>query len=171
MVVRSTFLFALLLLTAVANAQQPAKPTPAIPVPVIKIKNGIQFTSKVFKVTEAYLLFDDASSVPANNSVALNQRVNLVLRIKSGWAEREGKVFPGGTEQMKTADGKVFLKSVDVFKDYDEIGVTTVDAEYITLKAIINRLDTKNSSVTVSFRVWDKKGVGEITGSYRLFIR
>src|SRR5688572_33481035 len=51
------------------------------------IKNAIQFSSKGFQVSEAYLMFDDESPVPAGNKINLNQNVNLILIIDSGWNE------------------------------------------------------------------------------------
>ena len=135
-----------------------------------EIKNGIKLNSKILRVRKAYLLFDDGSSVPPDNKVALNQRVNMILMIDNGWSEREGRVFPGGREIIKLSDGKTVLDSEDVFKPYDESGVAPDDAGYITLKAVITKLDDKKKYIVVNFRVWDKKGVGEITGSYRLYI-
>ena len=147
------------------NIKQPAKITNKV-----EIKNNIKFNSKILSITKAYLLFDDGSSVPANNKVALNQRVNMILMIKAGWSEREGRVFPGGREIIKLSDGNTVLDSGDVFKPYDESGVSTDDAAYITLKAMITKIDDKKKYVVVNFRVWDKKGIGEVTGSYRLYV-
>ncbi len=134
-------------------------------------KNGIKLKLKGFKVSEAALYFDDGSSVPADNKVALNQRINLRLIVESGWSESEGMVFPGGTERIRLSTGAVVLDSEDLFKAYDETGVSVTDARYITLKAVITEIKNKRHYIIVTFRVWDKKGTAEITGSYKFFIK
>ncbi|MEP6674457.1 MAG: hypothetical protein ABJA78_04860 [Ferruginibacter sp.] len=174
------FLMAVVLLNAVCTTAQLKPKVPAItykdnkqPVKLTvatEIKNNIKLNSKTLSVSKAYLLFDDGSSVPATNKIALNQRVNMILVIKSGWSEREGRVFPGGREIIKLSDGKVVLDSDDVFKTYESSGVSSDNAAYITLKAVITKMDDKKKYVIVNFRVWDKKGVGEVTGSYKLYI-
>lgn len=137
---------------------------------VTKIKNGIKLNNKGFVVSSAVLYFEDGSSVPETNKVALNQKVVMLLMIEGGWSERDGMVFPGGTEEIKLNTGKVILTSDDLFKSYDETGVSVKDARYLSLKAVITEMSNKKNYVIVKFRVWDKKGTAEITGSYKLFI-
>jgi hypothetical protein len=160
-------------ITAVAQKTKPAKkPAAATPaVPASTFKNGIKLKVKGFKVSEASLYFDDESAVPQNNKIEVNQRVNMRLIIESGWSEIDGKVFPGGSEVIKLNTGAVILESEDLFKAYDETGVSPDDARYITLKAIITAMNDKRKYVIVTFRVWDKKSTAEITGSYKLFIK
>jgi hypothetical protein len=160
-------------ITAVAQKAKPAKKPVAVKpaVPVSTFKNGIKLKAKGLKVSEASLYFDDESSVPQNNKIEVNQRVNMRLIIESGWSEVNGKVFPGGSEIIKLNTGAVVLESDDLFKAYDETGVSPEDARYITLKAIITSMNDKKKYVIVSFRVWDKKSTAEITGSYKLFIK
>jgi hypothetical protein len=159
--------------TAVAQKAKPAKkPVTAVATaPVSSFKNGIKLKIKGFKVSEASLFFDDGGSVPQNNKIEVNQRVNMRLVIESGWSEIDGKVFPGGSEVIKLNTGAVVLQSEDLFKAYDETGVSPEDAKYITLKAIITSMNDKKKYVIVTFRVWDKKSTAEITGSYKLFIK
>ncbi len=160
-------------ITAVAQKAKPAKKPVAATTaaPVSTFKNGIKLKIKGFKVSEASLYFDDESAVPQNNKIEVNQRVNMRLIIESGWSEIDGKVFPGGSEVIKLNTGAVILESEDLFKAYDETGVSPADAKYITLKAIITAMNDKRKYVIVTFRVWDKKSTAEITGSYRLFIK
>jgi hypothetical protein len=135
------------------------------------IKNGIQFKSKGFVVSEAYLFYDDESPVPAGNKVRLNQNVNLLLIIDSGWNEVEGRVYPGSSQIVNLNTGAEILVTEDLFQAFDEEGVATNDARYITLNTTITELVDKKHHCIVNFRVWDKKGTGEITGSYKLFIK
>ncbi len=135
------------------------------------IKNGITFTSKGFIVSEAYLFFDDETPVPADNKVALNKNVNMLLIIDSGWTETGGRVYPGSKQILKLSNGAEILSSDELFAAFDETGVSVEDARYITLNAIVTELKNKKNHVIVNFRLWDKKGNAEITGSYKLFIK
>ncbi len=159
--------------SAVAQKAKPAKKTVAATpaVPVSSFKNGIKLKAKGLKVSEASLYFDDGGSVPQDNKIEVNQRVNMRLVIESGWSEIDGKVYPGGSEVIKLNTGAIVLQSEDLFKSYDETGVSPEDAKYITLKAIITAMNDKKKYVVVTFRVWDKKSTAEITGSYKLYIK
>jgi hypothetical protein len=135
------------------------------------IKNGIRFTANGFKVSEAYLAFDDESMVPEDNKVALNQNVNMVLIIDKGWTESAGRVYPGSKQVVKLSNGYEVLKSEDLFAAFDETGVSPEDARYITLNAIVTEIKNKKNYVIVNFNVWDKKGTATINGSYKLYIK
>ncbi len=146
-----------------------------IPVAVLKeqiFKNGITLTAKGFVIQDAYLVFNDRTNVGDSNIVALNQQVNLTLLISEGFKEVNGKVFPGGSEQILWSNGEKLVESGDVFKLYDSSGVSKINANAIVLKAVITELNDKRDWVTISFKVWDKRNaVSEINGSYKLYIK
>ncbi|MBC7887334.1 MAG: hypothetical protein H7Z13_05550 [Ferruginibacter sp.] len=135
------------------------------------IKNGIKLKSSGFKISDAYLVFDDETIVPEDNKVELNQHVNMLLIIDEGWTVTGGRVFPGSKQLIRLSNGAEILNSEELFAAFDETGVPPEDARYITLNAVITELKDKKNHVIVNFRVWDKKGNAEITGSYKLFIR
>lgn len=135
------------------------------------IKNAIQFTSKGFQVSEAYLMFDDENPVPSGNKINLNQNVNLILIIDSGWNEIGERVYPGSKQVIKLGNGEEILQTDDLFSPFDETGVAGTDARYIALTAVITEVKDKRKPFFVNFRVWDKKGTAEIKGTYKLFIR
>lgn len=134
-------------------------------------KNGIKISSKGFTVSEAYLVLDDESLVPANNKVDINQNINMVLIIDKGWIESEGRVFPGSKQVVKLSSGIEILNSEDLFAAFDETGVSPEDARYITLNAVITEMKNKANHVIVNFNLWDKKGVATLSGSYKLYIK
>jgi hypothetical protein len=166
-------MMALLAPFAISAQVKPAKVAtkPATATQVKSFSNGIKIKSKGLVVSDAKLYFDDQSSVPADNLVEVNQRVNMLITIDKGWSETDGKVYPGGSEVIKLNTGAVILNSDDLFKAYDETGVSPEDARYITLKAVITEMRDKKKYVIVTFRVWDKKSTAEITGSYKLYIK
>jgi len=133
-------------------------------------KNGIKLKSSGFKISDAYLVLDDESVVPEGNKVQLNQNVNMLLIIDEGWNETGGRVFPGSKQVIKQSNGALIMDSEELFEAFNETGVPTEDARYITINAVITELKYKNNYAVVNFRVWDKKGTAAITGSYRLFI-
>jgi hypothetical protein len=138
---------------------------------VTNVTNNIKMQSNGFKVESAYLVFEDETPVPYDNKVDINQKVNLRIIVDSGWAIIDNKVYPGASEKIILSSGGVVLKSDDLFTAYTETGVSPEDARYITLKAIITKIDDKRNHVIVTFKVWDKKGTNTITGSYKLYIK
>lgn len=133
-----------------------------------KIRNNIQLNATGLKVEQAFLLLDDGTLVGDDNQVKVNDRVNLRLII-SGWKEENGYVFPDADEKIITSEGDVLVDDKNLFAKYDS-GILSKDAEYITLMATITEVNKLFDYFLVSFRVWDKKGNGEVTGSYKLHL-
>lgn len=136
-----------------------------------KTLNDIKLnTSGSIKVSQAYLIYgDDESLVPSSNETSIGRPVKLVLMIDKGWKEENGEISIGASEKIETNTGQTVLSSNDLFQQYPSI-----KAEYgniIKLKAVITEMTTHYDYFVVSFRVWDKKGDGEITGNYRLYIK
>ena len=134
-----------------------------------KIRNNVEFQEKELKVSQAYLQFEDGKLVPDDNKVELKQRVKLKLLI-DGWKKENDKVHIGATETITTNDGQTVLKTEDLFADYPD-GVNAEDAGMISLSAVITGIDKLYDYFLVSFHVWDKKGKGEIEGSYKLYLK
>ena len=135
-----------------------------------KIRNGIELISKGgMKVSQAFLLFEDGTLVPSTNEAKVNQEVHLRLIIENGFTQSNGMVEIGASEKIETNTGETLLDEKDLFRTLGEIEAAR--AEALTLKAVITRLDKLYDYFLVSFRVWDKKGNGEVTGSYKLYIQ
>ena len=154
-----------------AQKKHTIKKTPPVATENDLIKNGIILKNNGFNVTEAYLVFDDETLVPEGNKVELNQNVNMLLIIDGGWTETGGRVFPGSKQILRLNNGEEILNTEELFSAFDETGVSPEDARYITLNAVITELKDKKKYVIVNFRLWDKKGPAEITGSYKLYIK
>ncbi|MFT3933878.1 MAG: hypothetical protein QM726_09710 [Chitinophagaceae bacterium] len=136
-----------------------------------KIRNGIQLTENKLKVSQAFLLYDeDGSLVPETNELAVGKQVVLRLIIDSGFTVTNGKVFLGAAEKVQTNEGTVMLDEKDLFSSYKD-GVSPKDASIISLYAQITRLDKLYDYFLVTFRVWDKNGTAEVSGSYKLHIK
>lgn len=135
-----------------------------------KFRNDIKLETDGLLVTQAFLSYEDGTLVAEGNQANVNQKVILRLVIDRGWTDANGKVFPGASEKIETNDGKVVLDEADLFSAYTE-GVDAKDAQYITLSAVITKLDKLYDYFVVNFKVWDKKGKASVTGSYKLYIK
>jgi hypothetical protein len=133
-----------------------------------KIRNDIKLQTTGLKVSQAFLLYEDGTLVPPENVTNVGKPVKLRLIIDDGWNKENGNVYIGASEKIETSDGQVLLDEKDLFADLTS--VKAEDAKYISLTANISRLDKLYDYFLVSFRVWDKKGNGEVTGSYKLYI-
>ena len=133
-----------------------------------KVRNNIQLQSSGMQVSQAFLLYEDGALVPADNITNVGRPVKLRLIIDGGWNEQDGNVFIGASEKIETSDGQVVLDEKDLFANTPYVSAEA--AKYITLTATISGLDKLYDYFLVSFRVWDKKGKGEVKGSYKLYI-
>ena len=134
-----------------------------------KMRNNIQIQKKGLNVSQAYLQYEDGKLLPADNRIELKQTVKMKLLI-NGWKEENGKVYIGGSETIKTNTGDTLLHSEDLFAEYLG-GVSPVDAKILSLSAVVNNIDSLYDYFLVSFHLWDKKGTGEINGSYKLYLK
>ena len=134
------------------------------------IKNDIDIEAQGIKLREAYLL--DAENKPlAENVASLEEKIYLVIQTDTGWIKENGKSFIGAGERISTAEGKVIVDATDIFSEYDGTGLPADKAGAITLSARITQVDPGVENFIVKFRVWDKRGNGEIKGTYKFRIR
>jgi hypothetical protein len=135
-----------------------------------KIKNGIVVTSNNIKVEQAFLLFEDRSLVPEDNTVSVNQTVVLRL-IATGWEEKDGKVFLSASEKVETSEGDIVLNESNLFAKYTD-GIDAKDARYISLNVVITAVTKLYDYYRVSFQVTDNlKPDNVITGYYKLYLK
>lgn len=132
------------------------------------ISNGIALQTKDVKVSRAFLLYDNSTLVPPGNKTTEGRIVKLRLVVDSGWAEKDGRVSLGASETIRTDQGQVVLEEKDLFADTPLLDARAARA--ITLTATISKLGRRHNHFIVSFRVWDKRGPGEMTGSYKLMV-
>ncbi len=135
----------------------------------IRVSNDIAIEANGVQVEKAYLLFENGEAVPSGNIVDFSQPVKLILHIDKGWKEEKEKVFLGAAEKIESGND-VLLDAADLFEQYTD-GLSAKDANVISLTATIRLREAIQPLTTflVTFRIWDKKGGGEITGSYKLY--
>jgi hypothetical protein len=134
------------------------------------IKNDIDLEATGVKVKEVYLLDADKNRL-GENITGLGEKIYVVVRLDTGWVKEKGRSFIGASERISTSAGRVVIDADDIFKDYEATGIPADDAEVISLSAVITEADTGLENFVVKFRVWDKKGTGEVKGKYKFRLR
>ena len=130
------------------------------------IKNDIELDATGVKLKEAYLV-DADKNLLTENVTRVGEKIYLVIKLDTGWVKENGKSFVGASERISTKAGKVVLDTDDMFKDYSETGVDAEDAKVLSLSAVITQANSGVDDFVVQFRVWDKKGNGEVKGKYK----
>ncbi|MEO6252716.1 MAG: hypothetical protein ABIO79_05395 [Ferruginibacter sp.] len=134
------------------------------------IKNDIELEATGVKLKEAYVV-DEANNVLTENATKVGEKIYLVIKLDTGWVKENGKSFLGASERISTSAGSVVVNADDIFKDYEITGVDAADAKVITLSALITEAKAGVEDFVVQFRVWDKKGSGEVKGKYKFKIK
>jgi hypothetical protein len=111
----------------------------------------------------------DGKLVSDDNVVGINQYLTLRLIIDSGWVATNNIVKLGASEKVVASDGSVVLDEKDLFEGGDEVSPT--DANVIDIKVIIQQVIKLVDYYEVHFRVWDKIGAGDVTGTYRFNVK
>ena len=130
-----------------------------------QVRNNIDLSATGTKVKAAYLM-DEQNQYKEANTAALNEKVILTIELDTGWVKENGKSYIGASERIVAKDGTVVLDAPDLLSDYDQTGLPADIAKLINLTAIIDKVEPGFEDFTVQFRVWDKKGTGEVKGSY-----
>jgi hypothetical protein len=117
-------------------------------------------------VSHAFLTNDAGQLISPDRTVHRGEVVYLNLAIKNGWMAVKGKVTLGATQRIESDKGEPILTSGDLFAHQQAL--TKKEARHLQLQAVITKSRPDIRFVTISFRVWDKSGPAEITGSYRL---
>lgn len=134
------------------------------------IKNDIDLDAKGVKVKEAYLMNKDRNLLTSNEA-SVGEDIRCVVVLDTGWTKYDGKSYIGASEKIISGSGKVVLDEADLFKDYTESGVSSTDAEVLSVLASITRKEPGIDDYKVQFRMWDKKGSGEVTGSFKFKVK
>jgi hypothetical protein len=112
---------------------------------------------------------EDARYRP-DNTAKLNERVILTIELDTGWTKHNGISYLGASEQIFDKEGVVVLDAQDLFSNLEEKGLDSKVAHNINLSAFIESVEPGFEEFTVKFRIWDKKGTGEVKGRYKFKI-
>lgn len=134
------------------------------------IKNEIDVEAAGVKISEVYLM-DADNNYLTENVTRLNEKIYLVIKADTGWIKENDRSFIGASERISTSSGKVIVDAVDVFKEYEATGLPADKAHLINLSALITEADPGIENFVVQFKVWDKKGNGEVRGKYKFSIK
>jgi hypothetical protein len=129
------------------------------------IKNDIDVDATGVKVKEVYLVDADYNPL-AENKAGIGEKIYVIIKMDTGWVKEKGKSFIGASEKILTSSGRVVVSADDIFKEQEETGLDAKDTKVISLSALITQADPGINNFEVRFRVWDKKGAGEVKGKY-----
>ena len=132
------------------------------------LNNIIVHESGGLKIARAFLSFEDGTLVPRTNRTELGKAVYLHLLVESGWKHTNRKAYIDASEKIVTDGGEVVLDANNLFKDIPAMDATDANTSY--LEATITKTRRDINYFIVSFRVWDKLGLGEVRGSYKLYV-
>ncbi len=135
-----------------------------------QIMNDIEISATGdVKVYRAFLS-DEAGNLIKDNTTSVGKTIKLHLSFESGWHEENGKVMLGAAQIITTDKGRQVLDSGDLFANNTE-GVSAEASKGIALDATIDNVPEEIEYYQVNFHVWDKKGNGEVKGSYKFKVQ
>jgi hypothetical protein len=134
------------------------------------IKNDIDLEVTGVKLKEAYLV-DANYNLLNENVAAIGEKIYVVIKLDTGWVKEEGKSFIGAGERISTKAGGVIVDADDIFKTQGVTGMDAEDAKVISLSAVITEAKPGVDDFVVKFRVWDKKGTGDVRGKYNFSLK
>jgi hypothetical protein len=135
--------------------------------------NGINLTATGgVQVNRAFLTNEKNERIQPGNLVAPFEKTYLNIIMDSGWIETEDRCYLGASQQVITDKGVEILNNPDLFASMDQTGASPKDAKIISLSVLLQLpANAPPASFTVNYRVWDKKGSGAVSGSYKLFTK
>lgn len=131
--------------------------------------NGIRLVTRGVQVDKAYLVTNDEAGdrIDDDNFIDFKRGVKMLLLVKDGWKEEEGRMRLGTSMKVVTENGQVLIDEEDMMKKYDEEGISPIDSKVLGLSVYkLDWVPQQPISMTVHFRVWDKQGEAFIDGDY-----
>lgn len=129
------------------------------------VKNDIEVAARDVKVKAVYLMTAD-NQFKKTNTAVLGEKIYLTLETDTGWTKIDGRSFLGASEQIFDKDGTVVLDAQDLFAELETEGLEAKVAYNVNLSAVIDHIEPGYETFTVKYRIWDKKGSGEVKGGY-----
>lgn len=138
-----------------------------------RLYNNIQLnTTAGVKVNRAYLANENGERISEENLVQPKGKTKFVIFIDSGWVSSNGRCYLGASQKVTTDGGRVLMDEADLFESMGLNGIDPEDAKIITLSVLLNIPENAPpEGLKVEYRVWDKKGPGNINGQYKIFTK
>lgn len=116
-------------------------------------KVNIQHTEKGLSFEDIW--FAEEKGKLSESKVKYGSTAAIVLKGLKGFAEQEGKIYPGCQLVVKDKEGKDMLKYNDLFKDHGGIDPKTVYDSFYSTITFANPI-TADGSYDVSMYIFDK---------------
>lgn len=157
----------------IGNDTAEEKPDPKVK-DKMQLYNGIELNTRNMRIDKAYLVTNDeqADRIDDDNVVDLERGVKLILLIREGWKEIDGRVWLDASMLVTNSSGETVLEKENMFAKFGEEGLSAEDAKTIGLSVYFKGMDkAKRDTYLVKFKVSDKKGEASLEGSYQLITR
>lgn len=128
---------------------------------VVHQKGGLE-------ISQAFLSHADGTFINNRNNVRLGEVVYLNLVVKGGWMAEGDSVAVGAAQNIVAENGQPVLSSPDLFANAGKI--YKAKAAHLLLKTTLTKASSGAQKFLVNYRVWDKMGPGEASGSYWLLL-
>ena len=136
-----------------------------------QLLSGVEITETGgLKVARAFVRSIEGNVFSKVVTAGSNEKVILNLTL-DGFKVEDGNSFIGASEKITAADGTIILDAEDLFSKYTSSGINANDAKVLRLSAVVTGDVNNNPYYNVSFRVWDKKGDGEVAGTYKIIAK
>jgi len=120
--------------------------------------SGLTVKYNGFTVGNSYLVKDSKKTTDVK--IQPGKVISLVFSDIGGFAELEGKAYPGASILVTDSKGKIVLDVADLFSSYDSTGVDVAlvkQALSIDFTAPASGFE-KGETFSWKSKVWDKKG-------------
>lgn len=172
---RGLLLFSAVSLLLGNGCQLPNKNDQTVTVPVAQTNSRAQILNGItvhesggLVISRAFLATESGELLNARNLLSAGETVYLNLIVAQGWMAENGFVSLGASQTITTDKGEPVLSSPDLFAGHAQ--VEEAKAGQIRLKTVLTNSRSDTRTFVVSYRVWDKNGGGEVSGSFQLHL-
>jgi hypothetical protein len=170
---RGLLLFSTASLLLGNSCQLSIKNDQKVTVPVVQTNSRAQILNGIIVhesgglvISRAFLASESGELLNARNLVSVGETVYLVLVVAQGWMAQNGFVSLGALQTITTDKGEPVLTSPDLFAGKAQ--TEEAKAGQVRLKTVITNSRSDTRTFVVRYRVWDKNGSGEVSGSFQL---
>lgn len=158
------------------GCQLPDKNDQKVALPAVQTNSRAQILNGItvhetggLSISRAFLATESGELLNARNLISVGETVYLTLVVAQGWMAENGIISLGASQTITTDKGEPVLSSPDLFAGNAQ--VEEAKAGQVRLKTVITNSRSDTRTFEVRYRVWDKKGSGEVNGSYQLQIK
>ncbi|MFT4203652.1 MAG: hypothetical protein QM610_07010 [Chitinophagaceae bacterium] len=118
------------------------------------LRSGLSFSYNGFRVQDVFLTDSGSTTKRTDNSVAMNTRVDILVKGISGYTPKDGKVLPGMSVTVTDTQGNNILNAEDVLAQINP--APEEDASALQSYVAIGEPMKPGNTYHIKVHVWDK---------------